>query len=116
MFSMDVHDGGAPVAILVSVLAFFLAIFAVWFAASANGIAERTSQNLMKAQIKIFRNAMDEQNKATADLAKRVLTLEKAIRGLRNIRDQDAKLLSSLEQGSPEMRNPLGEGRKRDVA
>ena len=103
-------------AILLSVLAFFLAFFAVWFASSANGISERTNQNLMKAQIKIFRNAMAEQNNATADLAKRVLTLEKAFRGLKSIRDEDARLLSNLEKSSSELRDHLGDDRKRDVA
>ena len=103
-------------AILLSVLAFFLAFFAVWFAAAANGTAERKSQNLMTKQVKIFRNAMAEQNKATSDLAKRLLVLEKAFHGLKHVRNEDAKILSDLEQGSSELRNNLGENRKRNVA
>ncbi|MDP7650190.1 MAG: hypothetical protein QGF38_00605 [Rhodospirillales bacterium] len=116
MFSMDIRVGGASVAILLSVLAFFLAFFAVWFAAAANGTAERKSRNLMTKQNKIFRNAMAEQNKATADLAKRLLVLEKAFHGLKNVRNEDAKILSALEQGSSELRNNPGENRKRNVA
>ena len=88
---MGIQDGGDPVAILLSVLAFILGFFAVWFAASANSVAERTSRDLMTTQIKIFRNAMAEQNKATAELAKRLLTLEKAFHGLKNARSQDAE-------------------------
>ena len=103
-------------AILLSVLAFFLAFFAVWFAAAANGTAERKSRNLMTTQIKIFRNTIDEQNKATADLAKRLLLLEKAFHGLKDVRNQDAKILSDLEQSSSELRSNLGQSRKRNVA
>lgn len=116
MLSMDVPDSGVSVAVLLSVLAFFLAFFAVWFAASANGIAERKSRDLMTSQIKLFRNAMAEQNKATADLAKRLLTLEKAFHGLKTVRSQDAKILSDLEQSSSELRNDIGASRKRNVA
>ncbi|MDP6787965.1 MAG: hypothetical protein QGI13_12640 [Rhodospirillales bacterium] len=103
-------------AVLLSVLSFFLAFFAVWFAAAANGTAERKSRDLMTTQIKIFRNAMDEQNKATAELAKRMRVLEKAFHGLKNVRDQDARLLSDLEQGSSVSRSNPGESRKRNVA
>ena len=65
-------------AILLSVLAFILGFFAMWFAALANSVAERMSGDLITTQIKILRNAMAEQNRATAELAKRLLTLEKA--------------------------------------
>lgn len=116
MFSMGIQDGGDPVAILLSVLAFVLGFFAVWFAASTNGMAERKSRDLMTTQIKIFRNAMAEQNKATAELAKRFLVLEKAFHGLKNARSQDAKILSNLEQNSSDSRNPAGESRKQNVA
>ena len=103
-------------AILLSVLAFFLAMTAVWLAASANGMAERRSRDLMTSQIKIYRNAMAEQNKATADLARRMLALEKAFHGLKSVRNQDAKILSEIEQRTSDLGNRLGAGRKRNVA
>ena len=100
----------------LSVLAFCLAFFAVWFAASASGTAERRNQDLMTSQLELFRDAMDEQNKATAELAKRILALDKAFHGLKSVRNQDAKILSDLEQRTSEMRNHLGESRKQNVA
>ena len=113
---MGISDGGDPVAILLSVLAFFLAFTAVWLAASANGTAERRNRDLMTSQVKIFRNAMTEQNQATAELARRLLALEKAFHGLKSVRNQDAKILSDLEQRTSELGNRLGESRERNVA
>ena len=113
---MGIQDGGDLVAILLSVLAFILGFFAVWFAASASSVAERLSRDLMTTQIKIFRNAMAEQNKATAELAKRLLTLEKALHALKNARSQDAKVLSNLEQSSSNSRNQVGESQNWNVA
>ena len=40
MFAMGIRDGGASVAVFLSVLAFCLAFFAVWFAASASSLSD----------------------------------------------------------------------------
>ena len=74
------------------------------------------NRTAVTSQLELFRDAMDEQNKATAELAKRILALDKAFHGLKSVRNQDAKILSDLEQRTSEMRNYLGESRKQNVA
>ena len=103
-------------AVLLSVLAFFVAFVAVWCVAAVQNRVDRQNKEFVNSQVQAFQSTLAENAKSVTDLTRRLIELEREVREFRSTRDQDAEILSSLEERTGELRTRLVEDRKRSAA